>query len=145
MSEFEMHEWESGAVRHVKDKIRIDLVPPEMILSLATVLTYGSIKYSDRNWEKGFPHMSVYASTMRHLMEWAEGDNVDEESGLQHIEQAMCNLGMIATQMRRHRYDLDDRPPIHSAQPNAALKKAHERYSEFANRESTNEENEDED
>jgi hypothetical protein len=99
----------SGAQKDKIDKLRLDLVPPEMILSLGTVLTYGAQKYDDRNWEKGIPYMDSYAASMRHLLQWASGVDIDDESGLQHIEQAALNLLMIATQTRRGRDDLDNR------------------------------------
>lgn len=99
----------TGAQKDKSDKLRFDLVPPEMITALGQGLTYGAKKYADRNWEKGIPYMDSYAAAMRHLLQWASGVDEDEESGLQHLEQAALNLLMIATQTRRGRDELDNR------------------------------------
>ena len=101
---------DSGALKDEAGKPMVDLVTPEMITAIAEVLTYGSKKYEPRNWEKGIPYMANYAAAMRHLLQWHAGVDIDEESGLRHIDQAVTNLAMIATQTRRERSDLDDRP-----------------------------------
>lgn len=108
--EEEYKDFDSGAVKEVSNKHRLDLVTPEMIEGLANPLAYGVSKYAARNWEKGIPLMTSYAAALRHLLKWARGIDVDEESGLLHIEQALCNIGMIVTQTARKRDDLDDRP-----------------------------------
>jgi len=100
----------SGALKHLDSKVRMELVPSEMIEALARPLTYGAKKYDSFNWEKGIPYLTSYAAAMRHLLAWRKGVDIDEESGLRHIEQAMLNLGMIVTQTERKRKDLDDRP-----------------------------------
>ncbi len=111
--DFKLTDMGTGAKKHLDGKCLLELVPPEMILALGDVLTYGAKKYAARNWEQGIPYMTSYASAMRHLMKWASGEDVDDESGLKHIEQAMLNLGMIVTQARRGRVDLDDRSVKH--------------------------------
>jgi hypothetical protein len=91
-------------------KLRYDLIPPEMSLGLALVLSIGAYKYEDRNWEQGMSWMRVYASLMRHLQAWVAGEDIDSETGLYHIDQVMTNAGFLATYARR--YDtrkLDDR------------------------------------
>jgi hypothetical protein len=103
----------TGARKEIEEKLRVDLVTPEMIEALATVLTYGAKKYADRNWEKGIPYMVSVGAALRHLLQFLKNNDIDEESGLQHIEQAFLNLGMIVTQKRRNRTDLDDRLNTH--------------------------------
>ena len=102
----------TGAKKDLQGKSRLDLVPPEMIMGISHVLTYGTYKYAARNWEKGIPFMTSYAAAMRHLLTWASGTDLDEESGLHHLKHALCNLGMIITQIERERLELDDRPGI---------------------------------
>lgn len=65
------------AMRFNAGKRRYDLIPPEALRYLADVYTIGAMKYADRNWEKGFPWMSCYASLMRHIQAWAEGEDLD--------------------------------------------------------------------
>ena len=109
MNKKDFHKETTGAMKHIDGKNRLDLVPPEMIEALGEVLTYGASKYEERNWEKGIMFSKSYGAALRHLMFWAKGVDIDGESGLYHIDQAMINIGMISTQTRRDRGDLDDR------------------------------------
>lgn len=43
----------SVGIKNDKDKLRIDLITPEMITALAKVLKYGASEYGERNFEKG--------------------------------------------------------------------------------------------
>lgn len=106
---FQKKSYSSGAEKHLEGKLRVDLIPPEMITALATGLGYGCSKYSERNWEKGIPLVSSYASALRHLLSWVSGTDIDEESGIRHIILALLNIGFIVTQTERGRKDLDDR------------------------------------
>ena len=65
------------AMRFNAGKPRYDLVPADAFAKLVDVYTIGSVKYSDRNWEKGFPWMGCYASLMRHVQAWASGEDLD--------------------------------------------------------------------
>lgn len=99
-------------------KLRVDLVPPESIEAYAEILQYGinmlkekGVDNPERNWEKGFPMLEVhYASAMRHLLKWAKGIDLDEESGKSHIFHALFWIAGLAAQIKRDRVDLDDRP-----------------------------------
>ena len=91
-------------------KVRLDLVPPEVIMALGDALTYGTKgKYEDRNWEKGIAWSRTYASLMRHLMAWLMSeDELDEESKLTHLEAALFRLSCLITYERRQMYKFDD-------------------------------------
>ena len=85
----------SGAVRNNGGKVRIELVPSSFIKATAEVFTWGALKYDDRNWERGFPYSVPYSSLMRHLLAWFDGEDLDPESGLNHLKHAACNLAML--------------------------------------------------
>lgn len=40
-------------IKYDDGKLRIDLIPPEVIRALAMVFAYGADKYGRWNWEKG--------------------------------------------------------------------------------------------
>lgn len=86
-----------GGVKYDKDKPRLDLVPPEVVIALGTVLTYGAAKYADNNWRKnnGMRWGRVYAAMQRHLLAWQKGEDVDPESGLPHLHHALANLAFL--------------------------------------------------
>ena len=48
-------------LKHDQGKLRFDLIPPEALIELAKVLTYGASKYNDRNWEFGMAYGRLYA------------------------------------------------------------------------------------
>ena len=97
----------TGAQKEMLDKARIDLVPTEMIMGVAEVLTYGAKKYSDNNWRQGLPHSTHYAAAQRHLLKFWAGIDLDDESNLHHLKHAACNIGMLITNLERE--ELDDR------------------------------------
>lgn len=90
-------------------KPRHDLIPVSAKESLAKVLTFGAQKYGDRNWEKGLPWMTCYASLERHLVAFVSGEDFDQESGLLHLDHALTNIAFIIEYYRTHP-ELDDRP-----------------------------------
>ena len=82
-------------------KLRMDLITAEMFTSLAQVLTFGSSKYGDRNWEEGIKEERLIAATLRHIVAYVGGEVTDQESGLNHLKHAMTDLGMLITQHER--------------------------------------------
>ena len=91
-------------------KLRYDLIPPEALEELTTILTYGANKYGDRNWEKGLKYTRVFAAIMRHLWAWFSGQDTDEESGHKHLAHAMCGIAFLIAYTRRGKdVELDDR------------------------------------
>lgn len=76
-------------------KPRVDLIPPHALLSIGDVFAYGATKYGDFNWRAGMPWLKLYASTLRHLLEWAAGRDTDKESGLPHLAHAVANILML--------------------------------------------------
>lgn len=97
-----------GAVRADKGKLRYELLPPGPIEDLVKVLSWGAEKYDDDNWKKGMSWKRCYASTMRHLQAWFQGEDKDPESGLDHLAHVLCNVVFLQYYADRHP-DLDDR------------------------------------
>lgn len=87
---------------------RYDLVPFEAIGEIAEVYNFGSKKYADHNWRKGYNWGLSYAAMMRHLALFWEGEDVDSESGLLHLSHAGWHILCLLTFYREHP-ELDDR------------------------------------
>ena len=83
-------------------KIRLDLMPPELITAIGSVLTMGAAKYTDRNWEKGMKWGRVYAALQRHLLAWHSGETADPESGMSHLWHAGCCIAFLITYEQRN-------------------------------------------
>lgn len=91
-------------------KLRHDLIPGYAVEMLASVLTFGSKKYGDRNWEKGIAFNRLIGSTFRHLWSFVMRNDIDKESGLPHLAHALCNIAMLLHFTKYGKKELDNRP-----------------------------------
>lgn len=78
-------------------KPRMDLVPTEALIAMATVFGYGAEKYGEYNWRGGINHSRLYAAVMRHLTSYWGGETTDPESGLNHLHHAIAGLAMLVS------------------------------------------------
>ena len=83
-------------IKHDSDKLRYDLLPVEPIEEVVGVLTYGSKKYADNNWQHVEPYADrYYAAAMRHLQAWRKGEKYDPETKQHHLAHCICCLMFI--------------------------------------------------
>lgn len=86
------------------------LVPARVEKEIAWALSEGARKYGAYNWRKaGVVYSTYYSSTRRHLEQWYEGEDIDEESGLNHIIKAIAGLMVLRDSMIEDNAT-DDRP-----------------------------------
>lgn len=78
--------------RNNQGKLRWSLLDMKTLEGLVQVLMMGAEKYSAYNWQKGLPINEVYESLMRHLVSFMDGEDNDAESGLSHLDHALCNI-----------------------------------------------------
>ena len=78
--------------RNNQGKLRWSLLDMKTLEGLVQVLMMGAKKYSDYNWQKGLPINEVYESLIRHLVSFMDGEDNDAESGLSHLDHALCNI-----------------------------------------------------
>lgn len=89
-------------------KPRTDLLPPDALLGTAAVFEYGSRKYSANNWRKGIALSRLTGALLRHIFAFMAGQDNDPESGLPHLDHALCSLMMLRDTWK-NRPDMDDR------------------------------------
>lgn len=87
------------------EKVRMDLIPPELLFAVGDILTFGAKKYADRNWENGMKWGRVYGALMRHMWMWWGGKGpttksfllgeLDAETGKSHLWHAGCCLAFL--------------------------------------------------
>ena len=99
----------SEATKFDGEKIRMELLPPELMESVAKVLTFGAKKYEARNWEKGMEWSRVYGALQRHLNAWWSGEENDPETGYSHLHHAGCCIAFLITYDKRE-IGTNDRP-----------------------------------
>jgi hypothetical protein len=100
------------AIKHDEGKLDWSLVPFEALEGMVEVLQFGANKYSANNWRSngGFSWLRIFNSTMRHLLAWARGQDLDPESGMSHISHAQCNLLFLAYFIsNKEKFNKDDR------------------------------------
>ena len=86
-------------------KLRWDLLPMECIEDVVKILSFGSTKYGDNNWQNVTPFEERYfAALMRHIVSWRNGEKIDPESGLSHLAHAMCNIVFLSWN-EKHKVD----------------------------------------
>lgn len=105
----------TGGQRQNAGKLPVGLVPVSLIRGVAAVLAVGARKYAPRNWERGMEYSVVYASLLRHLLAWQDGEDTDSESGRSHMEHVATNAAFLIEYQRRVAAgtlpgSLDDRP-----------------------------------
>jgi 5'(3')-deoxyribonucleotidase len=96
-------------LRFNEGKIRYDLVPTYAQQEYVKVLTAGSKKYAERNWELGMKWSKAIASLKRHLAAFESGEDYDPETGLLHTAHAMCNAAFLTEYYKIYPQG-DDRP-----------------------------------
>lgn len=98
-------------------KNRLDLLPYDALAEVGKVLTFGSKKYDDRNWELGINYGRVFGAAMRHLTTWFMSkvtgiSSNDEETGLNHLAHAACCVLFLLSYEIRGMNQFDDRPGV---------------------------------
>lgn len=90
-------------------KPRMDLIPPAALLEVGRVYGYGAQKYAPNNWLKGMDWGRVYAASMRHMLAFWGGEDLDPETGLSHLAHAMFGMMTLFEYQELHP-GMDDRP-----------------------------------
>lgn len=100
-------------------KVRMELLPPELLWAVADILTFGAKKYADRNWERGMAWSRPFGALMRHMWAWWAGKTpttrsflhgeLDSETGRSHLWHAGCCIAFLIAYEERG-VGTDDRP-----------------------------------
>lgn len=99
---------DKGGIKHDGDKTQWHLLPHEAVEGAVRVLMHGAKKYSAFNWAKGMPYTRVLDATQRHLNAIYQGEDKDPDSGLDHVDHAICELVFLKYYMI-HGVGEDDR------------------------------------
>lgn len=105
-------------------KTPFSVIPMPVLAEVGVGMLEGASKYGRHNWRGAGIRNSVYFDgTMRHLIAWWEGEDVDpdtmdrdeagnliEGTGVSHVTKAICSLMVLRDAMIRG-MTTDDRPP----------------------------------
>ena len=81
-----------------KPELSYILSAPYAIEGLAEVFAFGAVKYARDNWKKGLPQEQVCDSLLRHLTSYMNGEDLDPESGMHHLNHVLWNALIMADQ-----------------------------------------------
>jgi len=88
---------EGTGMREPKDTY-FHLVPISALMALAKHYHDGSIKYGDRNWEKGIAWSTCIDAIFRHVLKYNEHGNQDEN----HLAAIMWNAAALIEYAKTH-------------------------------------------
>jgi hypothetical protein len=83
-------------VKHDVGKPPIGLISRFFILGIARVLAFGARKYAAHNWRLGMAWSRAYDAALRHIFAWIDGEDLDPETGENHLYHAACELMFLA-------------------------------------------------
>lgn len=96
-------------------KPRVDQLPPAALLEIAAVMGYGAEKYGEWNWAEHATKWKwgqLIGSMLRHIFYWMMREDIDPESGLNHMAHAGANIMMLLDLMSNG-CGHDNRRPIY--------------------------------
>ncbi len=91
-----------------KGKPPISLINRRALEEEAQVMAFGATKYAAHNWRKGIASSRLLDAALRHILAYADGENVDPETGLSHLAHARCCLA-FQIELEHSHPELDDR------------------------------------
>jgi len=92
-------------------KLPFSCVPANVIGEIALGLMEGARKYGRHNYRKLPIKASIYYdAAMRHLTQFWEGEDIDPDSGLNHITKVLSCLTVLRDAMLNDKWE-DNRPP----------------------------------
>lgn len=98
-------------------------LPLRVLARVALALSEGAWKYGRHNYRIAGVRASVYINaTLDHLFAWAEGEDIDPDSGFDHIDKAIASLFVLRDSMLEGNWT-DDRAPSVAA---GWIKRAHD-------------------
>jgi len=103
--------------QHGALKPNLFLLPLVAMYEWAKAHMLGARKYGAFNWRKNDVCASTYISAaMRHLAQWKEGEDIDEEAQASHLGMVMANCAILLD-AQKHGKLVDDRPRVHAESP----------------------------
>lgn len=98
-------------VKNDSGKLRPSTVPPESLLEVIKVFTFGDLKYPNDNYRIGTEWQRYYDALERHTLKWQLGENLDDETDLNHLAHIAANA-MILLMMQLNGIGKDTRPAL---------------------------------
>lgn len=97
-------------------KTPLAFVPDTLSVFAAMAFAEGALKYGAYNWRVAGVQASTYKSAAeRHIKKWFNGEEVDPQTGVPHLANAIACLAIIVDARASDKLN-DDRPPAQNLQ-----------------------------
>lgn len=97
--------------RAATNRLDLSLFPATAKAYGALAFQEGDFKYGGYNWREAGVLASIYYSAAnRHLDKWFNGENVDPETGVPHLANALACIAVLIDAVECAKLN-DDRPP----------------------------------
>ena len=92
---------------------RYDMIPARVLFELAEHYGKGEAKYASdesgkANWRRGYRWSLSYAALQRHLQQWLMGEDIDAETGSNHLVAVIWHA-MALRHFQQNNVGTDDR------------------------------------
>lgn len=92
-----------------ENKPRLSLIPKDALWSMGEAFTFGELKHGTYSWKNDSHTLTeMLDKSMRHIIQFSNGENVDEQSQVLHLGSALADLA-IAVDLFYNSKHLDDR------------------------------------
>ena len=85
-----------------KEAVKFDAGKPPLALisrialeEEAKVMEFGRQKYGTHNWRAGMDFSRLMDAALRHMYAFADGEDMDKETGLSHLAHARCCMAFL--------------------------------------------------
>jgi hypothetical protein len=99
---------DNKAKKNDQNKPPISLIPSNAIEEEAKAFGFGANKYGKHNYRNGLEYTRLIDASMRHILAFSDGEDLDPESGLNHLAHARACLGMLLFNTK-YKPEMDDR------------------------------------
>jgi len=83
--------------KYDQGKPQLSLLPPKAVIGVSEVLTFGRVKYCKEGWKDVPDAVDRYRDALlRHFMAILDGEDIDPESGLPHIDHVQANAMFLS-------------------------------------------------
>lgn len=95
-------------LKYDSEKPALAYIPKTALYEEGKAFVYGARKYEAWNYRNGIAVTRTLSAALRHVYQFLDGEDVDDESGATHLGSARANLAMAIDTLTNHP-GLDDR------------------------------------
>lgn len=99
---------EAKGLKYDAGKPPLAYIPKAALYAEGEAFAFGAKKYESWNYKNGLLISRTLSAALRHIAQFLDGQNNDNESGVNHLGCARANLGMALDTLANHP-EMDDR------------------------------------